>query len=301
MKKFLALVLCAALFAVLAIPVTAATVPINAPKGTPVIDGEKDDIYGDFVAIDSMHEGTPGATGRVASAWDDANIYFYAEIFDTTPNHNHNNDWEGDSLEIFIDWNSAKGDDTYNDGNPYWQIRIHSSPNEDTGGTQISGGGNFADMGGDYQAIPYSVKPLEGNNFNSGYIVEVAMPIALNSGINSLAENGTVMVSFQINDNQEDMGRSSMAYIIIGDDTSQEWQWPHACYGLLTLGAAPAPAVVEVEDLGAGGGDPAEIPVPVVEAPAPAAPAPVTADPITLIVLGSLISAAGVVIARKRK
>ena len=68
-----------------------------------------------------------------------------------------------------------------------------------------------------------------------------------------------------------------------------------------------APVVVEEpepepepEELGAGGGDPADIPAPVVEAP-PAAPAPVTADPISLIVLGAVISVAGAAIARKRK
>jgi len=50
---------------------------------------------------------------------------------------------------------------------------------------------------------------------------------------------------------------------------------------------------------------PEPVPAPAAPAPkaepAPAAPAPVTADPIVIIALGSLISAAGVVIARKRK
>jgi len=59
-----------------------------------------------------------------------------------------------------------------------------------------------------------------------------------------------------------------------------------------------APAEPEPEELGVGGGDPTDIPAPAQAAPAPA---PSTADPITLIVLGSFISAAGVVIAKKRK
>ena len=292
MRKVLALILCAALLAM-----TAAAVPINSQKGTVVIDGVKDDIYGDFVAIDKAWEDTPGATGRVAVAWDDANLYFYAEIVDTTPHHNHANDWEGDSLEIFIDWNSAEGADNYNDGQPYWQIRVHSSPNEDTGGTQVSGGGNFADMGGDFQGLPFAVVPLVGNNLNGGYIVEIAMPLAQTPGVNALSENGTVKLSFQINDNQEDMGRTSMAYITIGDDTSQEWQWPHACYGVLTLGGAyvaPVEAVAEEVIVEAAAPEAAA-------APAAPAPAPPTADPISLLVISSLISAAGLAVIRKRK
>ena len=66
------------------------------------------------------------------------------------------------------------------------------------------------------------------------------------------------------------------------------------------LGEAPAPEVVEESE-----DAPAEVDEPEIPAPAPAqaapAPAPSTADPISIIVIGSLISAAGVVIARKRK
>ena len=61
----------------------------------------------------------------------------------------------------------------------------------------------------------------------------------------------------------------------------------------------PVPAA---EELGAGGGDPAEL-APVaaepISAPVPA-PAPITADPISLLILGSIISAAGISIARKK-
>ena len=63
----------------------------------------------------------------------------------------------------------------------------------------------------------------------------------------------------------------------------------------------PAPVVVEepvVEN--AGGGDPVELPE-VIAAPVAPTPAPPTADPISLIIIGSLISAAGVAVIRKRK
>ena len=71
-----------------------------------------------------------------------------------------------------------------------------------------------------------------------------------------------------------------------------------------SVAAAEAPAEA---DTGAGGGDPADIPAPAPEVAAPPAPAavpaaaPPTADPVSLIILGSVISAAGLVIAKKRK
>ena len=59
----------------------------------------------------------------------------------------------------------------------------------------------------------------------------------------------------------------------------------------------PAPELIE----NAGGGDPAELPAPVpaAEAPATLAPAPRTADPISLIILGSVIPAAIIIKLKK--
>ncbi|MCL1792240.1 MAG: hypothetical protein FWG34_00060 [Oscillospiraceae bacterium] len=293
MKKILTFALCLAMMIALAIPAMA-LIDINAPKATIVIDAQRDDAYGDPVDISAIRDSDePSAPGTGWVAWDENNLYFYVEVRDTTPNYNHSNPWETDSVEIFIDWNSIGGDDIDNDGNPYWQIRIHAAPNGDLDGEQVSGGGNFVSMGGDYADIPFAARIFDG-----GYAIEAAMPIALAPGSKPLVEGGTIKIGFQINDNQEDAGRTSMAFIMSDEDTGNEWQWPHALRGVLTLGPAPAVPVVEEPE-------PEPEPEAAVEAPAPApvpepvAPAPTTGDSTAVFVIFAM-ALAGAFIAAKR-
>lgn len=290
MKKLLALAICLTMMVLLAVPAMA-VININGPKATIVIDAQRDDAYGESVDISTVRDSdvSPTATGTGWVAWDDNNIYFYVEVKDTTPNYNHGNPWETDSVELFVDWNSNEGDDTENDGNPYWQIRVHAAPNQDNDGQQVSGGGNFESMGGEYSKIPFATRIYDG-----GYAIEAAMPIALAPGAKPLAEGGTVKIGFQINDNQEDSGRTSMAFLVADDDTGNEWQWPHSLRGVLKLGPAPAAPVVEEPIV--------DVPEAVVDTPAPApapAPSPTTGDSaIMLIVLVTAL--AGAVVISKR-
>jgi hypothetical protein len=112
MKKFLTLALCITLMLALAIPAMAAsmiTLPA-APKADIIVDGIKDDGYGEFYTLNSYRNEGNGATGRIASAWNETGIFYYIEVYDTTPNHNHNNTYERDRVEFFIDWNCAAED-----------------------------------------------------------------------------------------------------------------------------------------------------------------------------------------------
>ena len=293
MKKILALMVCMAIMFALAVPVMASEISLPvSPKVTINIDGVRDDGYSEPYTVDSFRENS-GATGKLSTAWDDNYIYYYIEVSDTTPNHEHSNSYERDNVEFFLDWNNAKGDDTYNDGNPYWQIRVMSAPNAD--GMAIEGGGNFSDMGGDVDAIKFVVVPLSGNNLNGGYIIEVAMPLSEASGA-SLSEGKTIFVDFQVGDNQEDSGRTSQAFLKGDDpDVDNQWQWPHSCRGILTLGAAPAVAAPEPEpvaDVGVGGGteNVHPVPAPVVAAPAPVA-APQTGDTAFIMLAIALVGA----------
>jgi len=299
MKKILALVMCAALLFVLAIPAMAAPITITAPKGTPTINGTfEPDVYSDFVNIDFVDNADGGATGKAATAWDDDNIYVYVEVYDTTPHHDNETNWQTDNVEFFFDWNNHKADYIQNDDEPFWQARIHSAPGINDYG--ITGHANERWDPEDFEAINFVVVPLSGSDLTNGYIIEAAFPRSAVEGGMTLTEGKVIGFDITISDAHTDFDRHSTAFFFDHDAAGMEsnmWQNPSALKVLLVLGAAPAPAVVEPEEeLGAGGGDPADIPAPVV-----AAPAPQTADPVTLIVLGSLISAAGVVIAKKRR
>ncbi|MCL2772534.1 MAG: LPXTG cell wall anchor domain-containing protein [Oscillospiraceae bacterium] len=312
MKKIVAVLVCVLLAVTLALPAMAAangdTWPSNmitlptAPKATCVIDGVKDDGYGDGYVIDKIRDGgnnTTGATGTLYTAWDDNNIYYYIEIKDTTPNHEAANVYERDCVEFFINWNSTPDSDTTDSTHPYWQIRIASAPSADDG-TQVSGGGNFDSTA--YDQIPFKVAPLVAGDtdLKQGYVIECAMPIALAPGATPLKEGGSVVVDFQIADNQQGTNRDTQAFLDPSDpDVDNQWQWPNADRGILPLGAAkPAPTEAATD---------AAAPAPAVDvaAPAPAPAAPVTTSAQTgdntLAIAGIMVlAAAGAVIFRRK-
>jgi len=297
MKKILALVMCAALLFVLAIPAMAAPITITAPKGTPsAIDGVKDDVYSDFIELAFVNQ-PDGAGGRIAVAWDDDNLYFYVIVDDTTPFHDNDTDWQTDNVEFFIDWNNHKSDQIQNDDQPFWQARIHSAPGANAYG--ITAHANERWNPSDFEAITFVVVPKSGADLSNGYIIEAAFPRSAVEGGMTLTEGKVLGFDVTISDAHDDFDRYSTAFFFDHDAVGMEgnmWQNPSALKALLVLGAAPPPPVV-VEEAPAV----VDAPAPVVAAPVAPAPAPATADPVSLIVLGSIISAAGVIIAKKRK
>jgi len=311
MKKILTVVLCIVLLAALAVPAMAAHIVLpEAPKADIIIDGVRDEGYGEMFEINSYKNGDgDGATAKVWAAWNDTGIFYYLEVSDTTPNHDHSDRWQRDCVEFFLDWNGAAPDANTNGENPSWQARIASAPNMDGMQQSCRQLPNDDDVNDTLvNGTHYVVKPLSGSNLNGGYIMEVWFPIALTNGnATALAVGRTLFVDFQVADNQHDGGRSSQAFLD-GMDPGVDTQNnnPSMFRGSLTLGAAPPPPVIAEPDP----------PAVVAEAvPAPAAPAPVvaaapapssaaapqTADPLSLIIIGSLISAAGIAAAKKRK
>ena len=300
MKKLLALaIICAMMFA-LAIPATASNIKLpDVPKADIVIDGERDEGYGDMFRVESYRDGNgDGATASIWMAWNESGIFYYAEVNDVTPNHNHSNTYERDNIEFFIDWNAAKPDGNDQFGpDASWQIRIPSAPNED--GNVSSG------TLGDDELQPgthYVVKPLVGGDLSGGYKMEVWLPIALaESGANPLAVGRTIFVDFQIADNQLDEGRSSQAFLDgMADGTDSQWNTPEAFQGVVTLAEAkPAPVADEPDEPAAndgGAGGDAGAGAAVVSTPSPRTN---DAGIIALIALMA-IAAAGIVVLKKR-
>jgi endo-1,4-beta-xylanase len=306
MRKILALVMCVALLSALAIPAMAAPITITAPKGTPTINGTfEPDVYSDFTNVDFVDNAEGGATGKAAVAWDDDNIYVYIEVNDTTPHHDNDTNWQTDNVEFFFDWANAKYEGNSGDdgGSPFWQARIHSAPGINDYG--ITGHANFDWDPAIFERINFVVVPLSGSDLSNGYIIEAAFPRGEIEGGFTFAEGIVIGFDITISDAHNDFERHSTAFFFDHDEAGMEsnmWENPSALKALLVLGAAPAPVVVyEPEaDLGTGGGEPAPVVAPPVTPVAPVA-APQTADPITLIALASLVSAAGIVIAKKRK
>ena len=303
MKKLLALALITVMMFALAIPALAYDNPLSdnmvtlptAPKADIVIDGVRDDGYGDMFEVNSFR-GDPGASGKVWAAWNEKGVFYYVEVNDTTPNHEHGNSYERDCIEFFIDWNATHGDTLSNDDD-IWQVRIASAPNEDgqweTCG-QIGGGSDETLVAG----TDFVIKPLVGGDLKGGYIMEVCLPVSLSEGnsIKPLAEGREILVDFQVADNQEDSGRTSQAFLVGDDDeVDNQWQWPYAFRGILNLGPAKAAPVVDVPEVPEPDGGDVVVDVPVVAPP----PAAKTGDSmIMLIVLVAALAGAFVITKR---
>ena len=295
MKKFLALVTAIVMLFVMAIP-AAAVDPINytAPSGTPTLDGVKDDFYGEWIPINTIHSfddvTTTGATGKFAFAWDATALYVIVEVIDTTPNYEHNNAHERDSVEVFIDWYNTGADHADNDEGPYWLVRISGNPDADpsVGGftndyPDIRGGWWGVDFDSDVlDTMTRAIASLNGS-YNNGYIVETKIPIASVSGGIDFKAGTVIRFCLAINDNQGD-GRATGAYPAHNDPDSS-WDKPANHGYLMNLGAAP--------ETGGGNGDEGG------EEPVVIAP-PKTGDTGMIVLAVMMILSAGVVVLRKK-
>ncbi|ADU28823.1 endo-1,4-beta-xylanase [Evansella cellulosilytica] len=78
--------------------------------GTPTINGELDDIWqiATVFETDTWVEGESGSTASVRALWDDEYLYVFAEVTDSQLSNVSNNEWEQDSVEIFVDQNNEK-------------------------------------------------------------------------------------------------------------------------------------------------------------------------------------------------
>ena len=299
MKKILAFALCAVLLSALAVPVMAQQISITAPKGTPsAINGTfEPDVYSDWFVF-AHSDGDNIAGGRIAFAWDDDHLYFFVEVNDTTPHHDNPTDWQTDNVEFFIDWNNHRGTGIQNDGQPFWQARIHSAPGVNN--FSVTGHANERWTPPDFQAINHVVVPLSGNNLNNGYIIEAAFPRSAVEGGMTLTEGMVLGFGAAIGDAHNDSERAGTSTLIDAASYGMEtnmWQNPSALQALLTLGAAPAPPPpLAADEPAPAGADPT--PTPQAQTPATA---PRTFDPVALAALGALAAGAGVVIAKKRK
>ena len=77
----------------------------TAPKGTPTIDGEIDELWktAEWTAVDKVHDATreTDSVMYIKLLWDDAHLYFLANVYDSTENARN------DLVEVYIDQNDA--------------------------------------------------------------------------------------------------------------------------------------------------------------------------------------------------
>ena len=130
-----------------------------AVGGTPVIDGELDDVWENAMQITTDQEKTTPdiATAKVKLLFDADNLYVLAQVSDKKIMTDNANPWECDSVEIYLDENKLQGN-SY-DSNTV-QLRIGADG-------KMTGSGTAWD--GRESALTSAVKKVAG-----GYIIEAA-------------------------------------------------------------------------------------------------------------------------------
>ncbi|WNR46017.1 sugar-binding protein [Paenibacillus roseipurpureus] len=132
----------------------------TAAKGTPVIDGQTDDLWStteSFQALYVSDNTKPAPIATVRLLWDEHHLYVHAQVADTTLNASGGNLWEHDSMEFFVDENDAKTLSYQADDRHY---RVNYL-NLKSGGTNVTP---------DIFTSATSVVP-------GGYIIEAALPL----------------------------------------------------------------------------------------------------------------------------
>lgn len=82
----------------------------NAAYGTPTVDGEVDDIWAsaEEIKINRQVMAWEGATGTAQVLWDENNLYVLVHVKDDVLDATSENDYEHDSVELFVDLDNAK-------------------------------------------------------------------------------------------------------------------------------------------------------------------------------------------------
>ncbi|MCI5872476.1 MAG: endo-1,4-beta-xylanase [Clostridiales bacterium] len=89
-------------------------------KGTAVIDGEPDTVWEDVSDVPlAIVTGSVAASAKVKLLWDEKNLYVYALVEDPVLNADAADEYQQDSLEVFIDENNHKSDAYETDDKQY--------------------------------------------------------------------------------------------------------------------------------------------------------------------------------------
>ena len=105
MKRFLSVLACISLLvATLSVGMSAEANfgrTYTAPKGSPVLDGEVDDVWATakWTNVDKVHDGSRDGDSmlRIKCLWDENGFYFLGEVYDTTLNRRN------DLIEVYLD------------------------------------------------------------------------------------------------------------------------------------------------------------------------------------------------------
>ncbi|NLG88909.1 MAG: hypothetical protein GX494_06780 [Clostridiaceae bacterium] len=182
-----------------------------AMYGTPVIDGEKDEVWNKSVefATNTWIKGIKGAAAKVKTLWDENNLYVYAQINGDLSGKSPENPWENDSVEIFIDQNNGKTE-KYEPDDAQYRIDFKN--------VQSFGAGASAEK------IKSAVKAVD-----NGYIVEAAI------ALDAIEPTHGTLIGFDFLVNDDRNGDGIIDSIVSWNDGTGEAYGNTSKFGILKL------------------------------------------------------------------
>lgn len=178
----------------------------NAVAGTPVIDGEEDDVWATAPVIlaNTKPNGQTeqAAIAEVRTLWDHDYLYVYADVADSELNNTSSNPWEQDSVEVFLSETMHRGAE-YTSGDGQYRVTYEGNESFKSSG-----------MGEGFES---SAKVVDG-----GYIVELMIPFR----VIEPAAGAVVGFDVQINDASSGSPRRLTVWSDLkanGYNTTENW------------------------------------------------------------------------------
>lgn len=189
----------------------------EAAFGTPEIDGEIDDIWDDApeLPINRYQTAWQGADGVGRALWDHDNLYVLVEVNDSNLDKSHEDPWEQDSIEVFLDEGNTKTPYYEDEGDGQYRVNFDNETSF-----------NPDDIGEGFES--------ETHITEDGYFVEVKIPF------DTITPDNDTEIGFdlQIND-AEDGARQSVA---AWNDTTGAGFEDTSVFGVLALVEGPEDA-----------------------------------------------------------
>ncbi len=208
---------------------TVKTRTMRAAPGTPTIDGEIDEIWSTsrkaktdrYVESESETPADEAAVAEFRCLWDAKHLYVLAVVKDGALSASGEEDWQQDSVEIFIDQNMARA----------------TSYDDDDGQYRVNCEGNIT-----YGQVPKEAMKATAKKTKTGYVVEAAIELTAITA----EKGGKIGFDVQVNDDSDSSGTRG-AIMKWNDDTNESWQ-DVSRLGTLVFGAAKKAKVKTEED-----------------------------------------------------
>lgn len=196
--------------ALLALPAFAAPLEIEVFKGTPVVDGVKDELY-NYTTTYPIANKTSGSTGTTTGAmnalWDGNKLYIYIESYDTTPYTGAlEQAYLADCIEYFFDLNNKRGDTFAYDDYTFIQLRIDNMGNVTGNNT----GDSWILQPEVTDNVKFVIGYLNGKDLSGGYALEMSFDT---SAFVTLSEGKTIGFDIQLADVEDGSVRVVQAFI----------------------------------------------------------------------------------------